>query len=803
MKQLLFLALLLPLKAEADANGSYGVSRLSCEALLGTGNATLSWLAPENLDAVGIRILRGDLEVASLDLTATTFTDSPPLADGESMEVAYTVRTFGGTQGDSCPPLTCSAMILNGGTSSQMVVKLHMNGDGEDTSRTAGPIPTNPPLPNNDAEITGEVNFPARLAGQAAEFDAEGEFMSMENSDELSFGSDVDFTISLITRFDDAPHSSAVLMANKDISDSINPGWALFANPNGSWSWSLSDGTTQADFQSAAEILSDGQWHHLLVVHDRDGLATFYSDGEKIGEISIALVGDIDALDTGIAVDGTSESSTFIGGIDEVQVWRRRLIPAEIPPLERSLATFVCPSDFQAVVNSFNAPDSAELSWTAPYNLDLDGYELLRNEVLVTTVSTNATSYVDHSPVGSEVRYTLRPTGPDASLCPELKTTASLRSRPLDSMLVHLNFDDDAIDYSGQGNDGTLNGTPTIISGIRGNSFLFDDLADERQFVSLGTPDALQFGDDQDFTISVWIRNEGGFPDRTHLGGSANDPGIISNKNSSFDSNIGWHLGAGPNYRWQWSFSDGENTETLRSNSGALSDGVWHHLMIAHDRNGLAIFYFNGELFATKDISSVGSVNTSFPIGVGTDGSNASGSADSVSPSWFSGQIDEVKIWNRVFGPSEAQEIYKSDRAIFDWQSEQLPDGLDASFLADPDGDGITNLFHFATSDQPVGSPALAQPHVKIRAPFPEITYRRRRGGIGHTGRGYFVDGISYHVEQSSSLLDGDWTNDTVLFEQVGDAVILSETIEEVTIRSVAPLSYGESRFLRLRVVAH
>ena len=801
MKKFLLLSLLVSaLWAEDSLNNIFGVERLSCSAPLGSGTVVLTWLAPENIDAEGIRILRDGVEIETLELTATTFTDRPGLTEGEVREATYSVGTYGGSQGDSCPPQFCRAIFVNGNTLTDLVLKLQMNGDGKDTAPQA-PDPFTPAPEGNDATLNGEITFTARGSGEAASFDTDGEAMILGKPADFDFGAETDFTISLLVRIDDLPAAQQVIAGNQDTSNSINPGWSLAANPDGSWQWNLADGLTSAEFVSDANLLSDGDWHHLLVVHDRDQSATLYFDGQQVGEVAIDQIGNIDSLPTGIATDGTLSRSSFIGGIDEVEIWRRRLIPAEISLIETGLAIHVCPANFQAAIDAPRSLDSVNLTWTSPRNIDLTGYEILRDTEVIATLGIEETHFFDAPPSGGETSYTLRSLGPDARLCSDLNAEVTLRSRLQDGLQAFLRFEGDTIDDSGQGNDGTLSGDPSYVTGIIGQSLSFDDLVETKEYVELGSPEGLTFGEDTDFTVSVWVLNEDGFPDRTHLGGSANDPAIIGNKDSRLNSNQGWHIGAGNNRRWQWSFSDGSTTRTFQSGSNTLSDNEWHHLLVVHDRDGLATFYKNGQEIGSRDISSIESIDSGFPTAIATDGSlGGNGAGNSGSSSWFHGQIDEVRIWNRALSASEIMEVYREDSAYLDWRVEQFEDTADGDPSADPDFDGIPNLLHFAMSNDPVGSFLSHRPRVKSKIRFPQITYRRRRGGFGTAGVNYRVSGLTYEVEQTSQLDATDWESGPLLFEPVGEPVVLSETFEEVTVRSTTPVPEGEQRFLRLRV---
>ncbi len=158
--------------------------------------------------------------------------------------------------------------------------------------------------------------------------------------DSLTYGdaSSSDFSVALWVKTD-GWDSDAAMMSNKDWNSGGNNGWAIAGGGgnNGSWQWNYSDGSTRADFDpSVGEApIAGGEWSHLCVTHDRDGLAEFYHDGQRIGQVDIsAITGSLDAdFPTVLGTDG-SEAAVwaywFTGAFDDVRVYNRILSPGEI-----------------------------------------------------------------------------------------------------------------------------------------------------------------------------------------------------------------------------------------------------------------------------------------------------------------------------------------------------------------------------------------------------------------------------------------------------------------------------------------
>lgn len=231
---------------------------------------------------------------------------------------------------------------LSAAIQDDLVVHLRLDGNTNDSSgRNNNGTPNttlfyNPGQPNSD-DVTRQ---PLLGTGSLDLTYAEAaEFINFSNTlTDLQFGANTDFSVSLwaqrVINPDVASISDPVLIGNKDWASGSNQGWVLF-DSQGRWGWNWKGADAgRRDF--GGKQLPAGEWHNIIVTHDRDGVATFYQDGTVLGNISIAGSGSIDTnalptpLSTNVGQDGTGAyGPKLTHNLDDLGIWRRVLNPAE------------------------------------------------------------------------------------------------------------------------------------------------------------------------------------------------------------------------------------------------------------------------------------------------------------------------------------------------------------------------------------------------------------------------------------------------------------------------------------------
>lgn len=139
-----------------------------------------------------------------------------------------------------------------------------------------------------------------------------------------------DFSIELRLK-PDSLEGDAAFISNKDWDSGLSPGYVISTpfSDQSLWKVNVGDGTNRADISGGK--IDDGQWHHLAATFDRDSALTIYQDGVRLGAVSMAAVGNLDAgLPLVIGQDGTHDYPFWYKGLlAEVRIWNT-VLPEEV-----------------------------------------------------------------------------------------------------------------------------------------------------------------------------------------------------------------------------------------------------------------------------------------------------------------------------------------------------------------------------------------------------------------------------------------------------------------------------------------
>ena len=208
-------------------------------------------------------------------------------------------------------------------------------------------------------------------------------------------------------------------------------------------------------------------------------------------------------------------------------------------------------------------------------------------------------------------------------------------------LVAYYPFNGNAIDESGNGNDGEVKGA-TLAKDRHGEDNKAYSFDGQYSFIEVADADSLDLGNEpgKEWTVSIWfkgnIKREGWLISKSESGSSRNtDYGVLAS-GKSFHRGLIWGTGRS-------SFAGGNNvTDWMAINSNVDSD-EWHHIIATYKHGalneGFKIFYIDGQLAGSTDSGKLkNSIN---------DGNLLIGSTIHDNGFWL-GSIDDVRIYNRA-----------------------------------------------------------------------------------------------------------------------------------------------------------
>lgn len=403
---------------------------------------------------------------------------------------------------------------------------------------------------------------------------------------------DLPYTISAWIYIDDLTGGSALI--NKYTSSGTQIEWLLTIGTDGKLL------TTQYDTSGGLKwirrafnyVILEGSWQHFVFTYDGTGSGTgmqLYINGKEessgTNSSSGVYVTMRDSSSTpriGGVQFLTSTGNFFNGRIDELKVYKDK---------EFSL---------QEVV--------------ADYNTFLDA-NFVDTNILDSGVESNWTQLK----INKDINY---------NFGNELDENKYYGNNLV--ALWHLN--DDALDSSGNGNDGTWYGSEAYASGLWGtNAGTFDGSTD---YITITDDDTLDLTENA--SIFAWIKvNDNGNIQR------------ITHKNSAYSFNTG--TGGGYNgelsiYNYGASAGAGATTD--------VTDGKWHHVGFTKDSITLT-FYVDGtrDGIITNSVATTDFATSAVDLFIGIDEDTTSNP--------LNGKIEEVAIWDTALTEQEVVDLYR------------------------------------------------------------------------------------------------------------------------------------------------
>jgi len=211
---------------------------------------------------------------------------------------------------------------------------------------------------------------------------------------------------------------------------------------------------------------------------------------------------------------------------------------------------------------------------------------------------------------------------------------------PTDGLIGWWGFAGNALDASGNENDGTVNGAMLTADRFSNadNAYSFNGTSDYIEVAD--TPDLRLAG--TDFTFSFWV----------NINSYTNPATALLIKRSSGNLN-GWMLSANGNYSYRMELKTSQGADPSIFSDSTLSLGVWHHVAIVYKQADTIDYFIDGIL--STSLSSGGiyfSDNCTAPMRFGQDSNTPSGNY------FINGAMDDIGIWNRALTDQEVSNLF-------------------------------------------------------------------------------------------------------------------------------------------------
>lgn len=225
---------------------------------------------------------------------------------------------------------------------------------------------------------------------------------------------------------------------------------------------------------------------------------------------------------------------------------------------------------------------------------------------------------------------------------------------PTNGLVLHLPFNNNANDASGNNFNGTVSGNATYAA--RGTGQSLNVAANAGQYITV--PNNVILQNLSSMTLSAWVKptafNLGCYTEREMVVGKGKD--VSANAfGMSITRNTQVGCGNAPSFTtYKMSFE--MNGSSIFSDTYSV-DNQWKHVICTYDGTSQKI-YMNGVLIQQQN---VGAINTSNAIPLYINYATWNGGVFN-SNGRFGGGIDEIRIYNRALADAEVLQIYNAEK---------------------------------------------------------------------------------------------------------------------------------------------
>ena len=596
----------------------------------------LSWTAAnDNVGVTSYRIERCQGTGCSTFTQIGTLTGNPPATTypdtglTASTPYSYRVRATDAVPNLSAYSNVATATTLSGGGGAPPgLVAAYAFDEGTGTSVTDASGN------NNTGSVVGATWTPSGKSGNALSFNGTSSRVDIPNSASLQLTTGMTLEAWV--------NPTTVTQKWRDVIYKGNDNYYLAATSSSAGKPAGAATVGGANTKAlGAGPLTVGTWTHLAATYDGTAVR-LYVNGTQVG--TKAVTGSITTSTNPLQIGGDSIYGQFFSGtIDEVRVYNTALDAGQITTDMATPIGSGGSSDTQAPTWSSSSPLSAtaasssqiNLSWTAANdNVGVTSYRIERcqgtgcstfTQIGTLTGNPPATTYPDTGLTASTpYSYRVRATDavPNLSAYSNVATATTLSGGggAPPGLVAAYAFDEgtgtSVTDASGNNNTGSVVGATWTPSGKSGNALSFNGTSSR---VDIPNSASLQLT--TGMTLEAWV-----------------NPTTVTQKwrDVIYKGNDNYYLAATSSSAGKPAGAatvGGANTKAL--GAGPLTVGTWTHLAATYDGTAVRL-YVNGTQVGTKAVT--GSITTSTnPLQIG---------GDSIYGQFFSGTIDEVRVYN-------------------------------------------------------------------------------------------------------------------------------------------------------------
>ena len=206
-------------------------------------------------------------------------------------------------------------------------------------------------------------------------------------------------------------------------------------------------------------------------------------------------------------------------------------------------------------------------------------------------------------------------------------------------LIAYYPFNGNANDESGNGNNGTVNGA-TLTTDRFGNSNSAYDF-DGNDYIQ--SPNWNSLLGNTNFTTSFWVKHTPHAGWILCFGNSADGEGFTAGSYHWGSNNVGGQI-------WKYDY--------ISSVQSTVSQNVWSNIVFKYSNNSVSI-YHNGNFVTSESVNYTATNLQSGSLNIGKQ---------LAFNEYYTGQIDDVGIWNRALSDQEIQQLYSgTSNYTYNW----------------------------------------------------------------------------------------------------------------------------------------